>query len=463
MQKYIILSILLFLFCANTAWAQEPEWELFAPGVSGPIAVDPTDSDIIYIFSTVSGMKGPWKTTDGGLTWNLYKEGWFMGWPKAVWIDPSNTDVIFVSGGPFVGIQKSIDGGQTWIRADYGFRVDHHGYEISDIVFDKKRSVFYAADDGTFGGIFKSTDGVNWQQINFSPSLFNPTGLVVDEATGMIYVSTWNGVWKGTDSSGVWNWVRINNGLNIDPDIIWDITKVEESNTLYIATFFGIYKSVNLGESWFSVNDSITGNLSFRGGVVVSQNDTNTIFAGAEGTFPDSIGGVYMSRDGGDSWRLYNYGLPDSALDFSAKYMFLDSRTNILYSSITLILSGLSGGTRAEYHTYRLRNAVLTSVKERETNVPLSYALEQNYPNPFNPTTMISYQIEDRGFVNLVVYNSIGQEVAILENRQREKGLHNVIFNASNLPSGIYIYRLQVNTPDGKGNYVKAKKMLLLR
>jgi len=85
------------------------------------------------------------------------------------------------------------------------------------------------------------------------------------------------------------------------------------------------------------------------------------------------------------------------------------------------------------------------------------YALNSNYPNPFNPTTQISYQIPENSFVNLVVYNALGQKVAELVNQNQSVGQYSVKFDASNLPSGIYIYKLQTD------NFSDVKKMLLTK
>jgi hypothetical protein len=85
------------------------------------------------------------------------------------------------------------------------------------------------------------------------------------------------------------------------------------------------------------------------------------------------------------------------------------------------------------------------------------YALNSNYPNPFNPTTQISYQLPENSFVNLIVYNAIGQKVAELVNQNQISGKYSVQFNAENLPSGVYIYKLQIDS------FSDVKKMLLLR
>lgn len=86
-----------------------------------------------------------------------------------------------------------------------------------------------------------------------------------------------------------------------------------------------------------------------------------------------------------------------------------------------------------------------------------SYSLSQNYPNPFNPGTNINYSIEESGFVTLKVYDILGKQVAVLVNENKPAGNYMVEFNAANLPSGIYIYRLTV------GKFADSKKLLLLK
>ncbi|MGO9481726.1 MAG: T9SS type A sorting domain-containing protein [Candidatus Kryptoniota bacterium] len=76
---------------------------------------------------------------------------------------------------------------------------------------------------------------------------------------------------------------------------------------------------------------------------------------------------------------------------------------------------------------------------------PVTFGLLQNYPNPFNPTTNIEYRIARSGFVSLKVYDMLGRQVAMLINRKQETGQHIAAFNANNLPSGVYFYRLSAN------------------
>jgi hypothetical protein len=88
---------------------------------------------------------------------------------------------------------------------------------------------------------------------------------------------------------------------------------------------------------------------------------------------------------------------------------------------------------------------------------PATFALEQNYPNPFNPTTTIHYQLPTSGHVSLKVYNTLGQEVATPVDEVQDAGFKSITFGASQLPSGVYFYRLQA------GAFIQSRKMLLLK
>ena len=91
------------------------------------------------------------------------------------------------------------------------------------------------------------------------------------------------------------------------------------------------------------------------------------------------------------------------------------------------------------------------------TDIPEEYSLSSNYPNPFNPTTTIRYQISKDNFVNLRVFNTLGQMVDELVNDYRRAGTYEVTFDASKLSSGIYFYKII------SGDFTDIKKMLLLR
>ncbi|MFA7419130.1 MAG: T9SS type A sorting domain-containing protein [Melioribacteraceae bacterium] len=99
---------------------------------------------------------------------------------------------------------------------------------------------------------------------------------------------------------------------------------------------------------------------------------------------------------------------------------------------------------------------VLTNVEE-SPELSASIKLNQNYPNPFNPSTVIEFYIPESGFVELLLYNSLGEKVDELLNRNLLRGSHQITFDGSNLPSGVYFYVLRTT------NYFNAKKMLLVK
>jgi hypothetical protein len=99
----------------------------------------------------------------------------------------------------------------------------------------------------------------------------------------------------------------------------------------------------------------------------------------------------------------------------------------------------------------------VSAVKPEKQSVPLVFQLEQNYPNPFNPTTMISYQLPVASEVRLEVYDMLGRGVAVLVNEKKAPGSYEVRFDASALPSGVYVYRLRA------GEFVQVRKLVVLK
>jgi hypothetical protein len=118
---------------------------------------------------------------------------------------------------------------------------------------------------------------------------------------------------------------------------------------------------------------------------------------------------------------------------------------------------------REQLYFYRVK-AVLkdgshfySRVMEADLNTPFGFNLNQNYPNPFNPETVIKYSIPDAGFVDLRIYNLLGQEVQTLVSEYKEAGEYVVNFRADELNSGLYIYKLI------SGENVLTRKMTLIK
>jgi hypothetical protein len=101
--------------------------------------------------------------------------------------------------------------------------------------------------------------------------------------------------------------------------------------------------------------------------------------------------------------------------------------------------------------------AVPTSIESGVTRQPGKYALYQNYPNPFNPTTKVNYELPITNYVELSIYNLIGQKIVTLVSEKQKAGHYQVEWDASSLSSGIYYYQITA------GEFVQTKKMILIK
>ncbi len=143
-------------------------------------------------------------------------------------------------------------------------------------------------------------------------------------------------------------------------------------------------------------------------------------------------------------WRFINIKLPS-----------FNANGDIMYYSFALNknMNGTSSG--AIYLEDAQFYSSPTDVKNDD--MPILYVLNQNYPNPFNPTTNFSYAIARTSLVTLKVYDILGREVAVLVNEEKHAGKYSIEFNAGNLASGVYFYKLKA------GEYTATKKLILLK
>jgi hypothetical protein len=98
-----------------------------------------------------------------------------------------------------------------------------------------------------------------------------------------------------------------------------------------------------------------------------------------------------------------------------------------------------------------------TSVETLSFEIPLEYRLEQNFPNPFNPATTIRFALRARGEVTVRIFDLLGREITTLLKEELPAGVHQVVFDAQTLPSGVYLYRIQT---DG---FCQTRKLLLVK
>lgn len=151
-------------------------------------------------------------------------------------------------------------------------------------------------------------------------------------------------------------------------------------------------------------------------------------------------GTILRTTDGGQNWGIQQTGIINHL------------------NGVTFKDANIGWGVGVTGSIIKTTNGGVTFVEENEkTSLPIYLSLSQNYPNPFNPVTTIAYQIPKEGLVNLKIYDFLGKEIAILVNEVKNSGKYAVKFDASNIASGIYYYRLQ------SGSYFDTKKMILLK
>jgi hypothetical protein len=152
---------------------------------------------------------------------------------------------------------------------------------------------------------------------------------------------------------------------------------------------------------------------------------------------------------------LAQYAVPLSVFDMG--FALSTAPNTILKSAVGQSFVGSSTSASLFITSGFLPGADYVVDVDEQTPLPIEYQLYQNYPNPFNPTTTIAFDLPKTGVVSIRVYNILGQEVTNVLDEEKEAGRHKMVFNASQLASGAYFYRIQA------GSFVQTKKMLILR
>jgi hypothetical protein len=142
-----------------------------------------------------------------------------------------------------------------------------------------------------------------------------------------------------------------------------------------------------------------------------------------------------------------------------AKGLTVSASSNVPLGSYTVTVTGAeSGGPRTHARTFTVLVGNFTGVSHNTNEIPKSYQLFQNYPNPFNPSTVIYYSLPKTSEVNLTVYDVLGKQVqGLVNNEIKPAGEYSVKFDATNLTSGVYYYKLVA------GDYSDVRKMIVIK
>ncbi|MBO6575476.1 MAG: DUF11 domain-containing protein [Rhodothermales bacterium] len=345
-------------------------------------------------------------------------------------ITTENNDVYIATWG-YEGIYRSTDGGRTWKGMIFE---DETGLSSGNLIVyaieEGPNGTLYASADR--GRIFRSLDaGESWHLAGELPGASSDVtwSLAAHPTTpGTVFAGTFgNGVYA-TDNFGL-TWSRLEGrGLGDDGRVqVFDIEfdpATPHKPTLWAATARGVYRSMDLGGHWQELN----------GGLFPFREARSLAF------HPDEEGPLFVAVWGGGIYKLTNR-------KHNTVWEFVDldgaNVTTVFYEPYH---GTLAAGTDVAGLTTMSVGAFSTDVDDAPTSeLPVTMVLAQNYPNPFNPTTAITFDLPEASPVRLSVFDLLGREVRVLADGPMAAGRHEVRFEAGDLPSGTYLYRLETS------------------
>ncbi len=450
-----------------------------------------------------AGMDGTiLKTTDGGENWFSQSISTPDNIRSIFFTDSLNGWIALYEWTPFRhgSVYHSSDGGNTWYA-----QLSVFDYALLSLFFIDNSLGWVV---GTNGIAFRTTNGGNtWQQ------------MYIDTYGGWLYSVRFVDINDGWAAGDIFGQIaKTNNGgsywfmQNIPTsNYLIDVYFIDQNRGWGVGYDGAIVRTTNGGSSWFTQPSGVTNELHDiqfvneydgwivgRGGVVLhsynggnswiqqNSNTTSDLYAVA---FVDELTG-WVVGDNGLILKTNNGGIPVELVSFN---YILESNNVILYWSTATETNNqgfkifkdgneigfiAGSGTTTEPREYSFEDTEIQpgsylyeliqidfdgttqkigALEIEIENTASAYHLDQNYPNPFNPITIISFALPRTAVIKLSVYNTLGENVAVLEEGLKEAGNYEIEFDGSNLQSGIYFYTLS------SGDFISTKKMILLK
>ncbi len=401
-----------------------------------------------------------WQTSDGGASW--IKQRVAM---------PSNLQGVFATDSNHcwaVGSLKTLfttNGGKNW-EITVPNDIPHNMTPSLTSAFFINNSIGWLC--GANGFIFKTTNGgVDWILQAEYPNRYLRHIYFLDENKGWACGATnnFNDELLYTTNGGA-TWLEKDLGTTDDFSCIYFINE----NLGWLSSNAHLYKTTDGGSNWqvvSSANFTSTKSIYFvdentgwaSGNNVYSTTDggsnwvsqTSTLgapfetvrFFNAQKGWYGGFGGIFGTVDGGNNWsKQFDSHIYDLT--------FIDEN----YGWAVGLGDGFYGVNTVGI--YKTSNGGFSDVAD-ETPILSNFNLLQNYPNPFNPSTTISFNLLNTEFTTLKIYDILGREITTLINEELNAGKHTKMFNANDLSSGVYFYKLQ------SGKFSETKKMMLVR
>jgi photosystem II stability/assembly factor-like uncharacterized protein len=379
-------------------------------------------------------------------------------------------------------VRRTTDGGSTWINANPNSAMINGNVETIEAI--DAMNAWCSTSPGPITLIYKTTDGGNiWTQVYAQTSGFINGIRMISSSAGYAFGSPLNSTFLWNilvTSDGGTTWLPLptrpqgqageqgfNNCVQVMMPYMW-----------FGGSFGSVYRSTNGGINWVNVPapglaiyvqalhfnsqtglglaSSTTMDISTNGGTsftplaVPGAGNINGIEGAGNELWYVRGENIYKSTNAGVNWALdHNTGITMLAIDF------VDNTTGCLegwavgYVGTIVKMTGLTVGT-----------------PNNQNSLPETYKLSQNYPNPFNPVTKIEFDVPASNstlsgakglHVKLTVTDILGKQVAVLVNENKPAGNYSVNFDASNIPSGVYFYKLE------SGDFTAVKKMVVMK
>ena len=420
---------------------------------------------------------GLYKSTDGGENWVGFADT-LNGGPinkfEDVTIIPNEPGgIMYVSN--YYGVYRSADNGITWQSTNYSdpcarnIGINTNGY------------MFFGNPCASWFGIYRSSDlGTTWIRHTFLSLDLSMVYLRDGSVLAGLYDPNLgsDGIYKTTNNGDTWFNINAFAGLNVSTDFVLD-----KNDDIYVSIGGqnpGIYISTNNGNLWinFGLSSQTANSVSClsidSSGYVWAGAHLNGMYKTAGRTIPVELVSFAAELNNNNVLLIWVTTSEINNLGFLVERRDTKDERNGDWNNIGYINGKGTTTERQSYsyvdqnlsagkYQYRLKQIdydgtfEYSNTIEVEINTPTKFSLEQNYPNPFNPITKIKYSIKEAGLVQLRVYDILGKEIAILVNENKESGNYSIDFNATELPSGVYIY--QLTTP----GFTQVCKMILTK
>lgn len=408
-MKIIVYSLIIGLFTLNAGFAQ---WMVQPSGTS-------TFINAAYFHDENTG----WacannlvlKTTNGGDNWTNTP---VPGSHVAITFTDENNGWIC---GQFGELLKTTDGGNTWTPKPSGIT-----YHFNDIQFYDQNTGFAVGFGRTF--IRTTNGGDNWSNVlppgNF-PTLYS---LYIMNANDIYATADLSYIYKSGDGGNTWDSITV--GMQNPFFSIYFLNY----NTGWALGCCGMYfKTTDAGNSW-TPEQYLTPGFTIYSANFINENT---------GWMSADAGYIMRTTDGGTTWDSLASG---TSTDLRT-IQFVNDQTGWVVGNEGIILKTTNGGGQGWN----------VGIQQISTGIPEEYELGQNYPNPFNPSTNINFSLPKAGNVKLVIYDMLGREVSVLVDKTLNAGSFEYNFEAKNLNSGVYFYRLITE------DFSQTKKMLLIK